>query len=983
MNSEFFIQILKNSSENQALIDEGGNFIAYSPGFQHCFGYTHLHSKNAIQIIEEHNSLKWSEIIKNGSANNIQLNQGFFDLHINEYTQEKLRLITLKKITQDAVTDQSAHCPFHQIELFLIDHEYRIEHAFYKHKDITNYKGQFLHEFLPANSSDKLIKFLKNDNKGNTFSIEYLINNADGISEIFQITCSSYLKSDGLSGYRITNNKLTSTAPVGYNFKAPVHQLQHLFENARDLIYSCNYKGHFVFMNEHARSILGDRIDQHFTTVIRGDYRDNVRSFYQHQFNNKIPSTYLEFPIISHEEQTIWIGQHVQMYQENDWILGFQAIARDITEQTKMEETIRENESRQRALLNSIPDIMCRLKADGTVLDFHPGSNESTIDKNRLIGSSIYDWNIPKSNQKRILSAINNALRTEKTQTVEYVIKVNEQIHSYEARIVKLNTDEVIATSRNISKTKKTERELIQARKNAEESSKTKEQFLSIMSHEIRTPLNAIVGLTNLLKEGSHNPDQLEFIQGIKYSSDNLLKLVNDLLDFTKIESNKLVLENTEFNLRELINSLVKSTKAGYMESGNTIKTTIDEHIPELIGGDPARLNQILTNLLSNALKFTTNGQIVINTEIKKQTSSKIELLFTIKDNGIGIPPDRLNTIFDSFTQANIDTTRKYGGTGLGLTITKELVELYGGTITAKSKVNVGSTFSFDITFLIPKKKRVKKEPTLPIPETKASLTNFRVLIAEDNEMNQLVIAKYLENWGASYDIAEDGAQAINLFRTNKYDMLLLDLEMPRIDGYDVARIIRNEFIEKSLIPIIAISASTLSKIQKKALRAGIDDFISKPVDYKALHSKLIEYAGLKSKDHTNNESNLAEQLDLSVINLSYLIESSLNDYAYITRMIEMFLKNTPQYIKTLKRLYGDKKYDDLKVIAHKFKASINIMGIKSAGILIKRLEDHISKSKKPSELESFIDGIEMYSLAACAELEKVLNSRHFSKENA
>lgn len=371
--------------------------------------------------------------------------------------------------------------------------------------------------------------------------------------------------------------------------------------------------------------------------------------------------------------------------------------------------------------------------------------------------------------------------------------------------------------------------QIAKAKQEAEEAAKAKAQFLANMSHEIRTPLNAIVGMSGLLLQSGPTEKQRNFIKSINSASDNLLALINDILDFSKIDAGKLVLEETPFSIRELIDDLIKivSFKPDLMDV--KINTFVDEEVPECIIGDKIRLNQILLNLISNAVKFTEKGEIKVCVKTAWVKEHRLSLNFSVQDTGIGIAPDKIEMIFGSFTQANADTTRKYGGSGLGLAIVKQLLELQGSEIKIKSKVGVGSTFYFTLDF----KQKGKHKDNIQehCVSTLDSLKDVKVLVVEDNELNQILAAHLLESWNALPDIAENGEVAINKIRENSYDVILMDIQMPLLDGYQTTALIRSGLESpKKSIPIVAMTANALYGEKEKCIAAGMNDYVTKPL---------------------------------------------------------------------------------------------------------------------------------------------------------
>lgn len=401
----------------------------------------------------------------------------------------------------------------------------------------------------------------------------------------------------------------------------------------------------------------------------------------------------------------------------------------------------------------------------------------------------------------------------------------------------------IIMFTEIITNRKEAEQALIKAKEQAENAAQAKTQFLSTMSHEIRTPMNAVIGFTHLLLQNPRE-DQREYLKILKFSGENLLVLINDILDFSKIEAGKLEFENVDFSVKDLIRNIRAAMIQRANEKNVSLKLMIDEDLPDAVIGDPVRLGQILTNLISNAIKFTNQGRIIIVASLIKHDLQSTSISFEVKDTGIGIPLDKQESIFESFTQASSDTTRKYGGTGLGLTITKRLLEMQGSEIKLQSEPGVGSTFSFDLTFQNSEMKletaTLGQSPVVP-----GSLKGTRILLAEDNQINVLLARQFLKQWDVECDIAENGVLAVQLAQTNDYDLILMDLQMPDMDGYTATEEIRKlEPASKyKKLPIIALTASAMLDNKDKAFVVGMDDYVSKPFNPDELYRKIAYYS--------------------------------------------------------------------------------------------------------------------------------------------
>lgn len=391
----------------------------------------------------------------------------------------------------------------------------------------------------------------------------------------------------------------------------------------------------------------------------------------------------------------------------------------------------------------------------------------------------------------------------------------------------------------DITQRKQVECEMVEAKEQALQLSEAKEMFLSVMSHEIRTPLNAVIGITHLLIDNDPKPSQMEDLNILKFSGENLLNIINDILDFTKIETGNLKLEPIPFNIKALVTDIVTSLSINATNKGNALKLLYDEAIPELILGDKTRLYQILMNLLGNAIKFTDNGKITLSLKLKVKEAGNAEIHFEVADNGIGIPEDKLSYIFETFTQAKTDISRKYGGTGLGLAITKKLLQLYNSKIVVESTEGKGTCFSFILSFA--EAPAVTHEIVTIAPPV--SFYGKHILIVDDNEINVLIAKRILGKFGVSIDVAFNGEEAVEKVKNNIYNLVFMDIKMPGIDGFEATRIIRaldGEYFKN--IPIIALTASTLHNEFNKFKESGMNGHVLKPFKPEEVRDLLSFY---------------------------------------------------------------------------------------------------------------------------------------------
>ena len=402
------------------------------------------------------------------------------------------------------------------------------------------------------------------------------------------------------------------------------------------------------------------------------------------------------------------------------------------------------------------------------------------------------------------------------------------------------NKDDIIYIidflQKQVAKSKEIESYLKEAKLQAENSTKAKSEFLSVMSHEIRTPLNAVIGYIHLLSEENTQPSQTEYFNILNVSAHNLLTLINDILDFSKIEEGKIVFENSDFDIRKLVNDIKLANKIMAGDKGNSLKVMIDDDVPQIVKGDMMRLTQILNNIISNAIKFTLNGQIVLEVQLVAAGDDFMDINFSVKDNGIGISKEYISKIFDRFTQAHSNISREYGGSGLGLTIIKKLLVLQNSDIYIESEVGKGSRFFFNLRF---GKGVEKAEDIAGRLKDVIDLKGLKVLIVDDVEINVYMVRRILQTWNAVADAAENGKIAVEKIKNGSYDVVLMDVQMPVMDGLTATIEIRK--FNKD-IPLIPLSASTSFDLQEDYRMLGVNDFLYKPIDMVKMHKVLTKY---------------------------------------------------------------------------------------------------------------------------------------------
>jgi len=505
-----------------------------------------------------------------------------------------------------------------------------------------------------------------------------------------------------------------------------------------------------------------------------------------------------------------------------------------------------------------------------------------------------------------------------------------------------------ISIQKDISSLKNVEEELIQSKDLAESANEAKNRFLAITSHEIRTPLNIILGMSKILLETEINDSQLKYLRGIKSASQNLLLIINDLLDFSKIEAGKLLLEKIEFNLNQVTEDAMTFLSIKAIEKNIQLVLDNDTRIYDFLIGDPFRLNQILLNLLTNALKFTDTGTITLRTHLEYENDIENKIKIEVSDTGIGIDSKKINTIFDSYTQEDISITRKYGGTGLGLTITKQLVELFGGEISVYSNKISGTTFIIMLTFKKSKKTDSKIiEPIIDIQ----SLKGIKVLLAEDNELNQVIALTYLNRWEIETDTVLNGLEAIVNVKNKKYDIILMDIQMPEMDGITATKIIRHELLSKT--PIIALTAHALNDEREKYMQAGFDEYVTKPIDENILLTSLLKHVEPSlSNNYTHIESKMTKSnsIEEPIFNLSELKKIAINDTQFIPKIIQLFINQSIDIPEKLTMFVENKNITEIGFIIHQIKPSLFHLSVDCSKDIIRKIEENIHDNKNEEE---------------------------------
>jgi PAS domain S-box-containing protein len=616
-----------------------------------------------------------------------------------------------------------------------------------------------------------------------------------------------------------------------------------------------------------------------------------------------------------------------------------------------------------KAVVQDGSDIVFVVDYSGNIY-YHNTSVRETLGHkdNSLIGKNFFEY-IKPSAREELMEKFKKSQKRAYTEKVEMQFLCSDKSYRFlEFNAINLKhkegLDGFILDCRDITQRKQDAEELVRLQK-------AKEQFLANISHEIRTPINGIAGMADLLSHDATPEERDTYLNAIKHSAENLKVIINDILDLAAIESGKLRFEKIAFNLKDLVPSLVNTFAYQAKEKRLSLDYFIDENLNKILLGDPVRLNQVLINLINNAVKFTHQGSIEIQCTIDREQKDLCWVRIEVADTGIGIPGEKLNTIFESFSQADASVTRKYGGSGLGLTIVKQLVELQRGKITVRSEEQKGSTFIVLIPYAIGKtstlRETTRKSKSL-IDEDLAS--DLRILLVEDNDINRLYAKSILTNWKCEVDIAENGLVAIEKVKNTSYDVVLMDIQMPVMDGYEATRAIRLMDPPKKDTPIVALTANATKTDIEKCLASGMNDFLPKPFTPDDLHRKIFNDLKIKPIRILKEKKN---QTKKTAFDFSYLKNVSNNNEEFIKEMIQTFIQTMPGILRRMEQCLDSRNWSQLSKLAHQVKPSFTLMGIHDLRSTIIFIEENGKTETNLSELTTMT----LKFIEACDELVK------------
>ncbi len=566
-------------------------------------------------------------------------------------------------------------------------------------------------------------------------------------------------------------------------------------------------------------------------------------------------------------------------------------------------------EARLRAILDAALDCVITIDTEGRVIDFNAAAERTFgIPRDAIVGQPMAERVIPERFRDAHHRGLHHYLATGEGPVLHRRIEISalrEDGSEFPVELaitpVRLADGKQIFTAflRDITERKQAEEELQAARIAAERSAAAKEQFLANVSHELRTPLNAVVGLAHLLEATRMDAEQQRHLEGVRFAADALLEVINDLLDFARMRSGRISFVREPFELRPVLEGLVGFVTPSARARGLSVALEVDDAVPATVVGDPSRLNQVLLNLVTNAIKFTHRGGVTLRVGRAAGDGPGLPLRFSVSDTGIGIGPEDQQRIFEAFQQARSETTRRFGGSGLGLAIVKEVVQQQGGTVGLESAVGLGTTFHVTLPF----ETSDERLPTAAEPSVVPSLVGRRVLLVEDNELNQRVATKILERAGAVVVTAGNGREGVERARTEPFDVVLMDIQMPEMDGYEAAWRIRHDLgIPDERLPIVALTATALTDEQRRGRASGMTDFILKPFRPDLLCRRV---AGILAASGAGEPLGSGGHIDTRLLE-----EQTLGQVDFMRDAIDIFLGDVPPQIDALEDAAerGDRK---------------------------------------------------------------------------
>jgi PAS domain S-box-containing protein len=726
----------------------------------------------------------------------------------------------------------------------------------------------------------------------------------------------------------VTLSDVTPLHTAAERLRESEGRYRQLVENAQDIIYRTDMWGFFTYVNPVATRVTGwapDKIiGKHFLELIREDHRPHVETHLKAQYRDRVSSTYDEFIAVTRGGDEIWIGQNVQLLTEGSKVLGFQAVARDITRRKRAEEALERERRQLRDVVVHAPVAMAILDGEGTLL----AHSEQWLQLWRLPSSLLpvrrHADSLPAAFAEALVRSRKGPVVSAEEQLIERpdgsAVYVTWAVHPWRGPAGDMAGAVAVAQDIDV---------LVRARQAAQETSRVKSEFLANVSHELRTPLSGVLGMVRLLLDTTLDTTQKEYAEIIRRSGRELLGVVDAILDFARAEAGRLELEDTEVEPGRIVEEVCASVAGEGRAKGLHVTSLIADEVPAVLRGDGPRLRQVLTNLLGNAIKFTPTGTVVARAGVVRGSDDASTILrFEVADSGIGIDTATQARLFQPFVQADGSATRHYGGAGLGLALCRRIVTAMGGQIGVRSEPGQGSTFWFTVRFSRPEAATRAKDAE--------ARRGGRILVVEDNTVNQKVAVAMIESLGYGAEAVGNGLEAVEACSRQNYEAILMDCQMPQMDGFKATAFIRQREGLSHRTPIIALTASVTAEDRQRCLAAGMDDYLSKPVPREALASTLrkwIPTPGTPPPVETSaTPSTLAASHPLRVL------EAHAGPRA-LAEVIDVFLQTIPRRLDDLRQAHVRLDVDSVRALAHSLKGASAQIGARGMADLCVQIE--------------------------------------------